>query len=427
MTEHTATDDVPRFHTVGVGAGPANLSLAALYASVTSESMVLFDKQPGPAWHPTLLYPGVRMQTGWLKDLVSLVDPKHDLTFLNYLVTTGRLYALLNSQFDVIPRIEYQRYLAWAAEQLPNVRYGVAVERVSFTDDGFVVWAHGRPQARAEHLVVGVGTAPYVPEVLSGLPPERAFLADDLPWRLADTGPDEKAAPVAVVGGGQTGIEAVFRLLGDGFTDIWWFGRHQWFQSIDDSPIANDFYRPSHLAYLQQLPRATRRQMIAEHRLTGDALTPGALKALYQANYDAMLELGRFPVTLLPGREVTAGEMDGTDVVLRCASAQRPEQHRFRPVVIAAGREHVPAPFDEELRERIDVDDDDEMVVEADFSVRWKGMNGHRIFALNHSRYSHGLTNAGVTLLPVRAAMVLNSLFGRECFKISDELCPVRW
>lgn len=427
MSDRTDTGVPPRFHTIGVGAGPANLSLAALFTSATSESIALFDRQPGPAWHQPLLYPGVRMQTGWLKDLVSLVDPTHELTFLNYLVSTGRLYALLNAQFDAIPRIEYDRYLAWAAGQLPNIRYGVTVDRISFTDSGFVVFSDGRPLASADHLVVALGTRPFLPPALSGLAADRVFLADDLADRLCDLDDAERARPVAVVGGGQTGIEAVFRLLGAGFTDISWLGRHQWFKSIDDSPVANDIYRPAHLAFLQRLPRHTRRRLIADHRLTGDALTPGALRALYQANYDGLLEHGRFPVTLLPGRYVVAADQSGDEVVLECLTSERREEHRFRRVVVATGREHVAPPFDDDLRERIDVDEDAEMVVEADFSVRWKGMNGHRIFALNHSRYSHGLTNAGLTLLPVRAALVLNSLFGRELYRITDDLCPVRW
>src|SRR3954466_15560702 len=110
--------DIPHYHAVGIGAGPANLSLAALFESSTSETIALFDRQPVPSWHNRLLHSGVRMQTSWLKDLVSLVAPRHELTFLNYLVTTGRMYALMNSQFDVIPRQEYVRYLAWASAKL---------------------------------------------------------------------------------------------------------------------------------------------------------------------------------------------------------------------------------------------------------------------------------------------------------------------
>ena len=105
----------PDFHTAAVGAGPANLSLAALMQAHTDETIALFDGRPGPSWHPALMQDGVRMQTSWLKDLVSMVDPTHHLSFMNYLITEGRLFALMNAQFDFIPRAEYERYLTWAA------------------------------------------------------------------------------------------------------------------------------------------------------------------------------------------------------------------------------------------------------------------------------------------------------------------------
>jgi lysine N6-hydroxylase len=163
--------EVPAYHTVGIGAGPANLSLAALFESSTPEKIALFDSQAGPSWHNRLLHSGVRMQTSWLKDLVSLVAPRHELTFLNYLVTTGRMYALMNSQFDVIPRLEYVRYLAWAAGKLRNVNYGVTVDQISFDDDGFMVYSAGRPMARSEHLGIGRGSAPSSPRDCPGCRP----------------------------------------------------------------------------------------------------------------------------------------------------------------------------------------------------------------------------------------------------------------
>ncbi|HEY0638775.1 MAG TPA: SidA/IucD/PvdA family monooxygenase [Pseudonocardiaceae bacterium] len=423
----TSATDIPVYHTVGIGAGPANLSLAALFESSTTERIALFDRQPGPSWHNRLLHSGVRMQTSWLKDLVSLVAPRHELTFLNYLVTTGRMYALMNSQFDVIPRLEYVRYLAWASEKLKDVNYGVSIERISFEEDrGFVVYADGRPKARSEHLVIGMGSAPVIPEGLSGLPEDRAFIADELAERL-DVMSEDREAPVAVVGGGQTGLEAALKLMSRGFTNIKWFGRRLWFETIDDSPTANDVYRPAHMQALQRLSPLTRRRVIEGLNPTGDALTPGAMRVLYQANYDGLLELGRFPVTLYPARDVTSAEFDGDQILLRCRTPEKPEEHLAKHVIIATGRQNVPVPFDDDLRERVEVTEDGELVVESDFSVRWKGMNGHRIYALNRARYNQGLTDANLTLLPVRSAIVLNSMFGREMFPIRDELCAVNW
>jgi lysine N6-hydroxylase len=417
----------PRYHTVGIGAGPANLSLAALFASTTDEEIALFDRQPGPAWHNTLLHPGVRMQTSWLKDLVSLVEPRHELTFLNYLVTEGRMFALLNAQFDIIPRVEYVRYLSWAAGKLRNISYGVGIDKISFDDDGFVVYSGDEPKARSEHLVIGVGSAPFIPPGLSGLPGDRVFIADELAPRLDEMSADLDAT-VAVVGGGQTGIEAVLKLVSLGFTDIRWFGRRLWFNTIDDSPAANDVYRPAHVEALQRLSLPTRRRVIKSLDPTGQALTPGAMRALYQANYDRMLELGRFPAMLYPARDVTSAEVSGDDIVLNCQGVEKHEEYRARYVVVAIGRTNVDVPFDDDLRERVEVNEEGELVVESDFSVRWKGMNGHKIFALNRARMSQGLTDANLTLLPIRAATVLNSMFGREIFKISrDELCPINW
>jgi lysine N6-hydroxylase len=419
-------ESVPHYHAVGVGAGPANLSLAALFESATDESIALFDRQDGPAWHNRLIHTGVRMQTSWLKDLVSMVDPRHELTFLNYLVTTGRMFALLNSQFDVMPRLEYVRYLEWASAKLPNVNYGVNIDRISFGDSGFVVYSDNKPVAQSEHLVIGMGSAPVIPAGLAGLPNDRAFIADELTERLPEMMLDINA-PIAVVGGGQTGLEAANRLLGMGFTDIKWFGRRLWFDTIDDSPSANDVYRPAHVESLQRLSPPTRSRVIKELNPTGDALTPGAMRGVYQNNYDRMLELGRFPLKLYPARNVTSAYVDDNDIVLDCQALEKQEQYRARYVVIATGRENVQVPFDDELRQRVEVNEDGELIVESDFSVRWKGMNGHGMFALNRARMVQGLTDANLTLLPVRAATVLNSMFKRQIFEIKDELCPVVW
>jgi lysine N6-hydroxylase len=418
--------DVPAYHTIGIGAGPANLSLAALFPAAGIGRLALFDGQPGPAWHTGLLYPGVRMQTSWLKDLVSIVDPRHPLTFMNYLVTTGRLFGLMNAQFDTIPRQEYVAYLAWAAQQIDGIHYGVTVDQISYTEREFIVSAGGAAIARAEHLAIGVGTRPVRPQWLDGVPGEAAPIADDLhrylPGMAADT-----AVPVAVIGGGQTGLESVLRLLSAGFTDIRWLGRRPWFQTIDDSPAANECYRPTYQRYLQELGREPRRQLVRQLGPTGDAATPGALRVLYQANYDRMLELGRFPITLLPGRDVTGAEQIGDELALHCATAAGSEEHRVRAAVIAVGRENAPIPFDDDLGERVERGEDGDLLIESDNSVRWKGMNGNRIYALSRGRLSHGLADVNLTLLPVRAGLVINSLAGRTVFRILDELSPIQW
>ncbi|HEY9392120.1 MAG TPA: SidA/IucD/PvdA family monooxygenase [Mycobacteriales bacterium] len=427
----SATANVPTFHTIGIGAGPANLSLAALFGAAGPHRVGLFERQPYASWHRGLLYSGVRMQTSWIKDLVSLVDPTHRLSFLNYLVSNGRAFAFLNAQHESIPRLEFVQYLAWASEQIGDVHYGTAIDEVTF-DNGFEVRSQGRVVGRADNLVLGLGTEPFVPEGLSGVDDDRRIVVDDLiEWlEQPDGGPDDadRDASIAVIGGGQTGAECAMELLHHGFRDVLWFGRRQWFAPLDDSPSANEFYRPAYAQFFQHLTKDTRRDMVDSQVLTSDGVSAATLRALYQLNYEELLRTGRFPLTMLPGRDVTTVEPDsGGGVRLTCRSARGEETHVVRRMVCATGRRPSTLPFSPELLARIELDDHGDLVVEDDFSVRWKGTGRHRIYAQNRARYTHGLTDANLSLLPMRSAVIINSLFDREIFHIRDEHLSTVW
>lgn len=415
----------PHFHTAGVGAGPANLSLAALFEAVAPDRIVLFEAQPGPAWHSGVLFPSVRMQTGWLKDLVSLVDPSHRMTFLSYLVRTRRVFTFLSAQFSEIPRLEYVRYLEWAAGQLSDVHFGTRVDSISY-DDGFSLYSDGRLLTTSDHLVLGIGSCPRMPPCLGGLDETRMAIADHLVARL-ETLEVDPTEPVAVVGGGQTGAECVLELQRRGFSDIRWFGRRPWFAPLDDSPSANEMYRPAYGAFLNRLPNEVKRELVTEQVLTSDGISASVLRALFQGNYEELLRTGRAPITMLPGRRIVGGEPRDTGVRLCAAGPHGEEFHDVRFVVVAAGRVPAPMPFDEQLQEMIDTDDRGDVVVEADYSIRWKGQDRHKIFAQNRARFIHGLPDANLSLLPTRSALIINSLFGREVFEVADDCGSTVW
>jgi lysine N6-hydroxylase len=102
------------------------------------------------------------------KDLVSLVDPGHRLSFLNYLARTRRVFSFLTAQFAEIPRLEYVRYLRWAVNQLPDIHFATRIEKVSF-GTFFSLHSDGHEIARSDHLVLGIGSRPRVPVGLADL------------------------------------------------------------------------------------------------------------------------------------------------------------------------------------------------------------------------------------------------------------------
>ncbi|MFC3987340.1 lysine N(6)-hydroxylase/L-ornithine N(5)-oxygenase family protein [Actinoplanes siamensis] len=418
----------PHHFVAGIGAGPANLSLAALAGRHLPERVVLFDRQSGPSWHSGMLGADARLQNSWIKDLVSLVDPCNRLSFLNYLVTTGRIFAFLNAQFTAVPRVEYARYLAWAAGELGTVHYGVDVVEVDFTDR-FVVRGRNGAVATADHLVLGLGTRPRVPECFrsgTGLI-EGAVLAEHLDAHL-NRSEAPPAGQVIVVGGGQTGAEAVQCLIRRGYRDIRWLGRRHWFAPLDDSPPANDFYRPTYQKFFYQLPDEVRRSYLAEQAYTSDGISLDTLQEIYRANYEAFLRDGRAPVMLLPGRDVVRAGSTGGGLGLWCerGSGGR-ERHTAGLVVIATGREPAPMPLSAALHELVETDNAGEPLIEQDYSVRWKHSTAHKLFLQNRGRFTHGLADPNLSLLSVRSAMIVNSLADREAYTIRDEQVYTMW
>jgi lysine N6-hydroxylase len=124
---------------------------------------------------------------------------------------------------------------------------------------------------------------------------------------------------------------------------------------------------------------------------------------------------------------VVAGRPRGRGLVLSCQRAQGPERQEVRFAVVAAGRRPAPLPFGPKLREMIDTDDLGAPTVETDYSLRWKHGDRHKIFVQNRSRYAHGLQDSNLSLIAVRSAIIINSLFERPVFDISDEHAATVW
>jgi lysine N6-hydroxylase len=145
---------------IGIGAGPFNLSLAALLAP-TGFNARFFDRNPDFEWHPGLLLPEATIQVSYLKDLVTLVDPTSQYSFLAFLRAHKRLYRFIIRSLPV-SRKEFNQYLQWVASRLPNVEFGVEVREVAIDEQTFSVNVDRRV-LRTKNIVLGTGLVPTIP------------------------------------------------------------------------------------------------------------------------------------------------------------------------------------------------------------------------------------------------------------------------
>ena len=111
---------------VGVGAGPANLSLAALITSARERGLIsirstFLERNQAIFWHSGQLFPGTLMQTEFYRDLVTPIDPTSRFSFLNYLKSNGRLDQFLCSSSIWPTRREFEDYFNWVAKQITDI------------------------------------------------------------------------------------------------------------------------------------------------------------------------------------------------------------------------------------------------------------------------------------------------------------------
>ena len=404
---------------VGVGAGPFNLSLAALLAP-TGYNARFFEKSADFEWHPGLLFAEATIQVSYLKDLVTLVDPTSPYSFLAFLRAHKRLYRFINRTENRISRKEFNQYLQWVAHSLPNVELGAEVREVAIDEQSFSVRVDSRV-LRTQRIVLGTGLVPNIPTWGGSYVGDHVFHSNDYLRHPID--PTHRV--VAVVGGGQSGAEVVWHLLLDLErlpAQLVWISHRSNFLPLDETPFTNELFNPDYSDYFFGLTQEQRNILLAEQKLASDGVSPGLLTRIYDRLYDLeFLEAAGRRVRLLPGHEVV--EMQHTSAGCDLALRDRWGASRtVRADLIVLGTGYVYAlpeamqPLAGRLRW-----DQDGLPVRADFSVMWDGPPELRIYAQDTARQMRGVADPNLSLMAWRSAIIANSLLGRAVYDVSGE------
>jgi lysine N6-hydroxylase len=407
-----------RLDAVGVGAGPFNLSLAALLAP-TAFNARFFDKSPDFEWHPGLLFPEAVIQVSYLKDLVTLVDPTSQYSFLAFLRAHKRLYRFINRS-QPVSRKEFNQYLQWAADRLPNVEFGADVREVAIDQETFSVQVDGRA-LRTKNIVLGTGLVPNIPAWARAHLGDTVFHSNDYLLHPIDV----TSRVVAVVGGGQSGAEVVWHLLlvlQHLPAQLVWISHRANFLPLDESPFTNELFNPVYSDYFFSLTGEQRDALLDEQKLASDGISQGLLQRIYDRLYDLeFLEAAGRRVRLLPAHEVVDMQhtSEGCDLALRDRWGER-RTVRADVIVLGTGSSYSLPDAMQPLANRMSWNRDG-FPIRADFSVEWDGPPELRIYAQDAARHMRGVADPNLSLMAWRSAIIANSLLGRRLYDVSGE------
>jgi len=356
----------------------------------------------------------------YLNDLVTLVDPTSQYSFVAFLRARKRLYRFINRTESRVSRLEFNQYLQWVAEHLANVEFGADVREVRLDGDGFSVQVDDRT-LHTRNVVLGTGLVPNIQPWSRPYLGHEVFHSNDFLRHPIDA----TGRVVAVVGGGQSGAEVVWHLLLDVAhlpSQLVWISHRANFLPLDESPFTNELFNPAYSDYFFSLAPDQREILLSEQRLASDGISPVLLQRIYDRLYDLeFLEPAGRNVRLLPGHEVIGMQHGsaGCDLTLRDRWGA-PRRIRADVIVLGTGYHYELPDALQPLASRLTWDRDG-FPVRADFSVEWDGPPEVRIYAQDAARHMRGVADPNLSLMAWRSAIIANSLLGRQVYEVNGE------
>lgn len=410
------------YDAVGIGAGPFNLGFAALAEDVPELDVLVLDAGEGFAWHPGMMLEGTHLQVPFMADLVTMADPTHRLSFLNYLKGAGRLYPFYIRE-DFYPlRAEYDAYLRWAAGELDGVRFGHSVETCTHEDGLYhlgVRTVEGWDTVRCRNLVLGTGTSPHVPEAVSAaaMATGAAFHSSDFRDHRATLNGVRR---LAVVGSGQSAAEVFVELLenlGDDQT-LAWATRSDRFFPLEYTKLTLEMTSPDYIDHFHGLAQPVRDRLSAKQKGLYKGINADLVDRIHDLLYERSVS-GAVPVRIMASTALESlapppRGAPGLRLGLRNADDGGAHQVEADAVVLATGYRYREPGFLAGIHQRLRRLPDGRLDIDRQYGA---GVHGD-IMVQNAELHTHGFTAPDLGMGAYRNSIILNRLAGRDHFHV---------
>nr|WP_246481127.1 SidA/IucD/PvdA family monooxygenase [Amycolatopsis umgeniensis] len=410
---------------LAIGAGPANLALAVAIEESgnpeLAEQTLLLEQSPDIKWQRDLLMPWARSQVSFLKDLVTLRNPRSKFSFLNFLHDQNRLDEFVNLGTFHPFRWEFSDYLQWVARSLDKVRiqYDARVQSIEPARDadgsitGWTAKLTSGDTILCRDLVVGGGRDANVPDVFADLPSDRLIHSAQYRRRIAEL-PADAPLRAVVVGGAQSAAE-MFMALHDNLPNSTrtMIVRSVGPQNYQTSKFVNELFFPSFVDRFYDSPTEVREQMLEEMRLTNYAgAAPPFLDHLYTTLYQQRgLGVQRSQVRTLT--EVVGARVSDDEVVLdlRDRTSGKVEPLHCDLVLLGTGFDQRMPAMVRDLAERVGLS---EISVSRCYRVDLGDSAWGAVYLQGVNEATHGIADSLISVLAHRSRDIVSDLLARR-------------
>ncbi|MEF9904743.1 SidA/IucD/PvdA family monooxygenase [Streptomyces sp. P9-A2] len=410
---------------LAIGAGPANLALGIALEELAPKelaaSTLIIEQHDDTVWQRGMLLPWTQSQVSFLKDLVTLRNPRSEYSFINYLHSIGRLDEFINLGTFTPYRSEISGYLQWVASSLREVRveYGrrcVSIEPGPARDGEVTHWlartADGSVLS-SRNLVIGAGRDAHVPAEFTGLPGHRVIHSTRYSDRIEQVDPD-RTRRIVVVGGAQSAAEllwAAHRRFPEAQCTM--LMRSIGLNAYQSSKFTNELFYPSFIDDFYATRSEIRHQVLREMHVTNYAgLAPAMLETLYREMYQERLQ-GTERLRMLTLTDVAGARMDGDEVVLTTVDRRTGDREELRCDLVLLGTGFV-GDMPAMVRELAAATGAGQATVDRDYRMVLPESYTANCYLQGVNEATHGIADSLLSVLAMRSRDIVTDLLARR-------------
>jgi lysine N6-hydroxylase len=411
---------------IGIGIGPFNLGMAALAEKIEGLDCIFFDKQNRFNWHEGMLLDNARLQVPYYADLVTLADPTNRFSYLNYLHATQKLTALGITEEYFITRKQYNEYCKWVVDQLANLFFGMECKSTHYHKSTNLYCVRLQDTSsgstltyRAKKIVIGVGSIPSVPECA------QQFLVDhnnSITHSSNYLFAKEKLLTkrkITIIGSGQSAAEIFYDLLHhpECFDNLFMFTRAADFFPMDYSRFALEKTTPDYIDYFYSLPDSKKEALLSRQNHLYKGINFSLIADIHDSLGAHRLTHPFKKIGLVTSSELKHIELISPDAIK--TSFYHDEMgkefiHSTEALILATGYKYETPDFLQPVKELIRWRADGLYDVQKNYSID----HCNTLFVQNAELHTHGFNAPDLGMGPYRNAVILNTILGKEHFKI---------
>lgn len=420
------------FDFIAIGVGPFNLGLACLTDTLPDVNSLFIEQRSGFDWHPGMMLESAHLQTPFMSDLVTLADPTHPLSFLNYIKQQGRLYSFYIREDFFLMRSEYNQYCQWATQQVSNIRFNTRVEKVEYNEQTGLYQVQTVGTGNGEigsgdtqtfytpKLVLGTGPGPYKPEFCQDLNGYNVHSAE----YLFNKKELQQKKSITIVGSGQSAAEIYYDLLQEidqyGY-ELNWITRSPRFFPLEYSKLTLEMTSPEYVDYFYSLPAEKRDELVSKQKHLYKGINASLINDIYDLLYVKRLS-SDFSTNLLTNSTMLSAE-DSADNNIRLFFRQDEQQQDYaletEALVLSTGYMYRLPSFLEPISSRIQWDGKGRFDVNRNYSV---DAQGGEIFIQNAELHTHGFVTPDLGMACYRNSYILREITGFEYYPIEERI-----